>query len=136
MFHLSIVTPEKIFCECEISSLTVPGSDGYLGILTGHAPLITALIPGKIEYLDNEGNEHIVAVAAGFLEVSGNKVTLLADAAEDFSELNIDRAKEAYNKAWNQIKAAAEGDPSINLKVTRDALERSRNRIRIYEDTH
>ena len=78
-FKLSIVTPEKIFYEAEVESLSVPGSEGYLGILAHHAPLITAIKPGKIEFRDTEDQIHQLAVSGGFLEVSGNIATILAD---------------------------------------------------------
>jgi len=136
MFQLSIVTPEKVFYEADVSSLIVPGSEGYLGVLTGHAPLITALIPGKIEFKDAQDQTHTVAVTSGFLEVSSNVATLLADAAEDFSEINIERAREAYNRAWEQLKAAGKVEGAVDLKSARAALERAANRIRIYENTH
>lgn len=136
MFKLSIVTPEKVFYEADVRSLVVPGTDGYLGILTSHAPLITALKPGKIEFIDDDGKQHIMAVTSGFLEVSHNMATLLADAAEDESEINIDRAKAAYEKAWEQLKAAGRGEIDVDMNEARAALERASNRIKIYEQTH
>ena len=77
VFHLSIVTPEKVFYEGDIKSLVIPGSEGYLGVLPNHAPLITALKPGKIEFRDREDEQHVLAVSGGFLEVSRNQVNLL-----------------------------------------------------------
>ena len=74
MYSISIVTPEKIFYEGEVSSLVVPGIEGYLGVLTDHAPLITAIIPGKATFTDASNNEITLAVSFGFFEVSIFKI--------------------------------------------------------------
>jgi F-type H+-transporting ATPase subunit epsilon len=95
MFRLSIVTPEKVFFEADIRSLIVPGTEGYLGVLSNHAPLITALQPGKIEFRDIDDQQHFLAVTSGFLEVSGNVATLLADAVEETEEIDLKRAEAA-----------------------------------------
>ncbi len=133
MFRLSIVTPEKVFCETDIVSLVVPGTQGYLGVLSNHAPLITALQPGRIEFRDTEDKISFLAVTAGFLEVSGNVATLLADAAEETGEIDLKRAKAARDRAWEMLKAAGAGNPDIDIPRAREALERARNRIRVYE---
>jgi F-type H+-transporting ATPase subunit epsilon len=136
MFRLSIVTPEKVVLEDDVVSLTVPGTEGYLGILSGHAPLITALQPGKIEFRDAQNRPRTLAVTAGFLEVSGDIATLLADAVEGLEEINIERAQAAREHAWEQLKAAAAGDKSVDTKQVREALARAMNRIRLYEASH
>jgi len=135
MFRLSIVTPEKVYYEADIKSLVVPGTEGYLGILSNHAPLITALRPGKIEFHDADDKTNYLAVTAGFLEVSGNVATLLADAVEETEEIDIERAKEARARAWEMLKAAGTGDKSIDVPRARASLERAQNRIRIYKAT-
>jgi len=136
MFRLSIVTPEKVFFEADIKSLIVPGTEGYLGVLSNHAPLITALHPGKIEFRDADDKTHFLAVTSGFLEVSANVATLLADAVEETEEIDLERAKTARDRAWEMLKAAAAGDHSIDVPRARAALERAQNRIKIYRDTH
>jgi len=132
MFRLSIVTPEKTFFDSEVASLIVPGSEGYLGVLSNHAPLITALKPGKIEYKDADNNSRFVAVSGGFLEVSGNVATLLADAAEDTKEIDLERARAAKARAWELLKEAGKGEGWVDVKRARLAMERASNRIRIY----
>ena len=136
MFTLSIVTPEKVFLEEEIKSLVVPGTEGYLGILSNHAPLITALQPGKIEYRDAADKVQILAVTRGFLEVSNNVATLLADAVERADDIDIERARATYDREKKRLISAGEGETDIDLPSVRAALERAKNRIRIYEDTH
>ena len=132
MFHLSIVTPEKVYCEAEINSLVVPGTEGYLGILSHHAPLISSLKPGKIEYKDSENKEIVLAVSGGFIEVSDNKVTILADAVETTDEIDIKRAQAARDRAKDRIgKKSSEADTDINIDRARVALLRALNRLRV-----
>ncbi|MBU0983017.1 MAG: ATP synthase F1 subunit epsilon [candidate division Zixibacteria bacterium] len=133
MFRLSIVTPEKIFFEADVKSLVVPGTEGYLGVLSNHAPLITALNPGKIEFRDAEDQVRLLAVSGGFLEVSGNVATLLADAAEETDSIDIDRARAARKKAWQDLKDARSGEELVEARA---ALDRATNRIKLYEETH
>lgn len=136
MFDLSIVTPEKVFYEAKIKSLVVPGSEGYLGILANHAPLITALMPGKIEFSDAEGKVVILAVSGGFLEVSGNRATLLADAVESADEIDMERAQETLDREKRRLVSAGEGETDIDLPSVRAAIDRASNRIKVYKDTH
>jgi F-type H+-transporting ATPase subunit epsilon len=132
MFRLSIVTPEKVCYDADIKSLVAPGSDGYLGILSQHAPLITTLKPGKIEFRDAQDVLHIMAVTNGFLEVSSNRATILADAVEDGSAIDIERARAAYDRNRNRLISAGKGETSIDLPSVQAALDRAANRIRIY----
>ena len=136
MFKLSIVTPEKTVYDADIRSLTAPGSGGYLGILSHHAPIITALKPGKIEFRDAHDKLHIMAVTVGFLEVSNNKATILADAIEEADQIDIERAREAYRREKTRIVSAGGGETEIDLPSCRAAMERAANRIKVYEETH
>ena len=135
MFHLSIVTPEKIFYEAEVKSLTIPGSEGYLGVLTNHAPLITALKPGKIEFRDAEDKVRTLAVSSGFPEVSRNRANLLVQAVEFADEIDAERAEKAYEEAKEALKAAQGGDTSVDIVAEQAALDRAANRLRIYRET-
>ncbi|UCD65002.1 MAG: F0F1 ATP synthase subunit epsilon [Candidatus Zixiibacteriota bacterium] len=130
-FHLSIVTPEKVFYEADVKSLVVPGSEGYLGVLPNHAPLITALKPGKIEFRDRDDKPHALAVSSGFLEVSRNNANLLVEAAEFAEDIDLERAREAYRRAREMLASAAAGEPDIDVAAEQEALERAANRIKI-----
>ena len=134
MFHLSIVTPEKVFYEAEIKTLLVPGSEGYMGVLTDHAPIITALKPGKIEFTDTEDKQFTLAVSSGFLEVSRNKANLLVEAAEFADDIDFERAEVARKKAKEALKAS-EGKLEVELKALQAALDRAANRLKIYRET-
>ncbi len=135
MFHLSIVTPEKVFYEAEIKTLLVPGSEGYMGVLTDHAPIITALNPGKIEFTDNEDKQFTLAVSSGFFEISRNKANLLVEAAEFADDIDLKRAEAARKKAEEALKAT-EGKLEVELKALQAALDRAANRIKIHRETH
>jgi F-type H+-transporting ATPase subunit epsilon len=134
MFRLSIVTPEKTFYEAEITSLVVPGTEGYLGVLSHHAPLITALKPGRIEFRDAEEKVHITAVSGGFLEVSNNVATLLADAVEWAAEIDVERAQAAYDREKARLISAGKGETDIDLPSVRAAMERAANRLKIAKE--
>jgi F-type H+-transporting ATPase subunit epsilon len=81
-FHLTIVTPEKIFFDGEVVSLTAPGGAGYLGVLAHHAPLLTTLVPGRLTFRSDEAGERQVDIGPGFLDVSQNRATLLTESVK------------------------------------------------------
>lgn len=135
MFQLSIVTPEKVIFEGEVVSLLVPGMEGYLGILSNHAPLITALQPGRIEFQDGQDKIQVFSVSGGFVEVSGNKATLLADTAEHCQEIDIDRAQTALERALKALQDKEKAD-EVSTPEAREAARRAANRVRIYKETH
>jgi F-type H+-transporting ATPase subunit epsilon len=130
LYHLTIVTPEKIFYEDEVSSIIAPGSEGYLGVLTDHAPLITALAPGKLILRDKKNKEKGFALAGGFLEVYKNKVTILADSAEFPEQIDLERAQSALERAKKRLKSAS---PGIDVNRASQAMLRALNRIKIYD---
>ena len=92
MLKLEIVTPEKKVFDADVDSVTVPTATGEAGILPNHAPLISALKPGILSY-SNKGTTEKLAVAGGFVEVSGNQVSVMTDIAESASEVNVETAK-------------------------------------------
>jgi F-type H+-transporting ATPase subunit epsilon len=86
--------------------VVIPGKRGYLGILPGHAPLITELAVGEITYRQG-GTQHHLAVAWGFAEVLPDKVTILAETAERAEEIDTARAQESLRRAEERLRAAA-----------------------------
>ena len=124
-FKLEIVTPEKKVVETAAEEVQIPGKNGYLGILPGHAPLITELSVGEIIYRENS-TEQRLAVAWGFAEVLPDKVTILAESAERPSEIDVARAEKAKQRAEQRLTC---GDPSIDVERALDALHRAESRI-------
>jgi len=97
-FQLEIVTPEKMVVRDVAEEMQIPGKNGYLGILPGHAPLITELAVGEITYRNANVTQHL-SVAWGFAEVLPDKVTILAETAERADEVDVNRAQAAKQRA-------------------------------------
>jgi len=128
-FQLEIVTPEKMVVKDVAEELQMPGKNGYLGILPGHAPLITELAVGEITYR-NGLDVHHLSVAWGFAEVLPDKVTILAETCEKPDEIDIARAKEAKQRAEERLKST---NPEVNFDRAEDALHRAETRIEVAE---
>ena len=124
-FQLEIVTPEKKVVDTPAEEVQIPGKNGYLGILAGHAPLITELSVGEIIYRENS-TEQRLAVAWGFAEVLPNKVTILAETAERPSEIDVERARKAKERAEQRLTS---GDTSVDVDRALDALHRAQARL-------
>jgi F-type H+-transporting ATPase subunit epsilon len=123
-FQLEIVTPEKMVVRDTAEEAQIPGRNGYLGVLPGHAPLITELGAGEITYR-SKGQTVRFAVAWGFAEVLPDRVTVLAETAERAEEINVPRAKEALSQAEESLKSAqSEEDVSHDLGKIRAAQAR------------
>ena len=123
MFMLSVVSPERVLYEQEVQGIVVPGSEGYLGVLSNHAPLISSLAPGKITITESDEKQRIAAVSGGFIEVSGNVATLLA-------ETDLDRARTAYQRAKERLGLKKS---AIDMQRAQAALRRAENRLKIAE---
>ncbi len=129
-FTFRLVTPQRLLLEAPVTALQAPGSEGYLGVLAHHAPLITSLRPGRLEVRDEEGKRSFYAVSGGFLEVSGNRATVLADAAEVAGAIDVERAKSALQRAQQRLQNdGAGGDEPIDRERAMRALERAKNRL-------
>jgi F-type H+-transporting ATPase subunit epsilon len=124
-FQLEIVTPEKKVVDTKAEEVQIPGKNGYLGILPGHAPLITELAVGEIKIREGAGEQKL-AVAWGFAEVLPDKVTILAESAERPSEINVDRARKAKERAEQRLTS---GDTSVDVDRALDALHRAETRL-------
>ena len=103
---LDIVTPERKVLTAAASEVVVPGSEGYFGVLPGHAPFLTRLGVGEIAYKDETGT-HYLAVAEGVVEVLPHRVTILAQMCESAREIDVERAREAKRRAEDAMKQAA-----------------------------
>jgi len=118
-FQLEIVTPEKKVVDTSATEAQIPGKNGYLGILPGHAPLIT--------YRDNS-TEQRLAVAWGFAEVLPNKVTILAETAERPSEIDVERARKSKQRAEERLTS---GDINVDVDRALNALQKAETRLEV-----
>lgn len=129
--ELIIVTPERQLLRESVAEVSLPGADGCLGILPGHAPLITELGIGEMTYQTKGGGESgPLAIMSVFAEVLGDRVTVLAETAERPEEIDVSRAEQAKKRAEERIAAAA-NDPNVDWGRAAIALQRSLIRIQV-----
>ena len=129
---LEIVSPDKVVYTEEIATLIVRSTGGELGILPHHAPLVTGLVPHAMRVKLGDGDEQLIAVAGGFMEVTPEKITVLASAAEQPIDIDINRAKQAYARAMERIAKFHQGPPAsddIDFKRAELALHRAMARL-------
>lgn len=125
---VEIVTGERVvLTEDDVDMVVAPGAAGTLGILPKHAPLITILDAGELR-LKKDGREESIVVFGGFMEVTGDKVIVLADTAERAEEIDVARAEEARRRAEHSI---AHRQEAADLESAAVALRRANLRLRI-----
>jgi F-type H+-transporting ATPase subunit epsilon len=127
--QLIVVTPERQLLRESVVEVDIPGLDGQLGILPGHAPLITELGIGELSYKTSASSQPVVlAVIQGFAEVLPDRVTVLAETAERAEEINLARAEEAKARAEKRL---ASNDTNIDWDRAVISLERALIRIQV-----
>ena len=130
---LEVVSPDEKVYEADISMLIVRSTGGELGILPKHAPLITGLIPHAMRVKLPGGEEQLIAVAGGFMEVQRDKITVLATAAELPINIDVLRARRAYKRAKERLERCHK-NPSesedIDVARVKAALNRAMARLR------
>ena len=125
--RLEIVTAERVLFEGDVEVVVAPGGEGQLGVLAHHAAVMTTLQPGELRYRVG-GEEHHYVVHGGFMDIKGDQVVVLADAAEHVDEIDEARAKEAIQRAQERIAAA--GD-DVDLERALASLRRGQIRLQI-----
>jgi F-type H+-transporting ATPase subunit epsilon len=129
--ELIIVTPERQMLRETVAEVTLPGADGQLGVLPGHAPLITELGIGELIFRKKDGGQSDpIAIISGFAEVLGERVTVLAETAERPDEIDVARAEKSKKRAEERLAAAA-NDPNVDWGRAAIALQRSLIRIQV-----
>ncbi len=129
--QLQVVSPEKLVCDKEIAMLIVRSVGGELGILPKHAPLVTGLMPHAMR-IKSDGQESLMAVAGGFMEVTPELITVLTPAAEEPEQIDVNRAQAAYARAKQRVeafKAAPAQHPDIDIERAEAALARAKARL-------
>jgi F-type H+-transporting ATPase subunit epsilon len=124
-FKVEIITPDRIFFTGEADMVEFNTADGEIGVYRNHIPLTTVLQPGVI-IIHNGDEQKVAALHAGFAEILGDKVTLLAEVAEWPDEIDVNRANAAKQRAEERIKAKTE---SLDLKRAEFALHKALVRI-------
>jgi F-type H+-transporting ATPase subunit epsilon len=125
--RLEIITAERQVYSDDVDVVVAPGIEGELGILPRHAPLMTALQPGELLIRKN-GEESYLVVTGGFMEVLGNRVTILADAAERSDEIDEQRAQQAMEQARERLEKR---EADIELEQALGSLRRAQVRLNV-----
>ena len=128
MLKLEIVTPEKIVISETVDAVTVPTMSGEVGILQNHAPLISNLKGGILSYTKSGAVERL-AIAGGFLEVSRNNVSVLADTAERADEIDVEAARAERDSVERELGAWKGSEEEFETEKNR--LERAQARIQL-----
>jgi F-type H+-transporting ATPase subunit epsilon len=125
---LEIVTPDRMLVTEQVDEVELPGSEGYMGVLPGHTPLLTTLAVGEMWYRIGT-TTHYLAVAFGFAEVLPERVTVLAQIAEKAEDIDVARAEAALKRAEERVGGGRQAD--IDFERARVALMRALTRIQV-----
>lgn len=126
-FNLSIVAPDRSVVEDQAASVIAPGVQGYFGVMAGHVPMVAALRAGIVEYVDGQNQRNHVAVGGGFAEISGDRLTILADSAALANEIDVKDEEERLEKARRALRG--EESEMTSAEATQE-IERAMARIR------
>lgn len=127
---VNIVTPDGPVYDSEVNMIIANTATGEIGVLPGHIPMVAPLQVGAIR-LKKDGQTDIVAVSGGFLEIRSDQVSILAQAAEVSSTIDVNRAKEAVKRAEERLSLSKKDDVDFNRAEL--SLKRAMNRINVYE---
>ncbi len=125
-FQLKVATPECLFVDEQVTEAELPGKEGYLGVLPGHAPLLSALGAGVLSYSGGGKGKQVLVVDGGFVEVFDNNVRVLADNAEYARDIDVDGARRELEEANEALKKAHEAADS---EAALRAIQRAQARI-------
>jgi len=125
---VEIVTPERVIFRGEATSFRAPGVQGSFEVLANHAPMLAAASVGAIYVTTLDGKKISFATSGGFVEVTENRVIMIAETAEPVNEIDLERAQNAEEKIKLQLESA---DSTEDKELLREDLERARNRLRL-----
>lgn len=134
-FRLDVVTPTRQVVGEQVTEVVAPGSEGYFGVLPEHIPFITTLKAGALSYWKGK-EEHHLAVARGYAEVRGDRVSILVDAAEAAEEIDVARAERARERAERRLAAWASGSDTVDFARAQTALQRALARLEAVGKSH
>jgi F-type H+-transporting ATPase subunit epsilon len=130
---LEIVTPERLAYSDTVDAVVLPGSEGELGVLPHHAPLVSTLGVGELR-IRKGGTEESMAIFGGFLQVRPDKVVVMAELADLASEIDLEAAREARKAAEKALETGFH--EGADLSIARAALQQALLRIRVAERRH
>jgi F-type H+-transporting ATPase subunit epsilon len=130
---LEIVTPERLAYSDTVDAVVLPGSEGELGVLPHHAPLVSMLGVGELR-IRKDGAEESFAIVGGFLQVRPDKVVVMAETADLASEIDLEKAQEARREAERALETGYH--EGADLAAARAALQQALLRIRVAERRH
>ncbi len=130
LFKLEIITPQRVVFSGPVRQVQAPGIGGRFGILYNHTPFLTTLRIGAIE-VDTENGKKWFAASGGFAEVMENKMSILVETAEEASEIDVQRAQAARERAWKRLHEERTAD--IDHARAQAALARAINRLTVAE---
>jgi len=125
-FRLEVATPERLLVNEIVTEATIPGEQGYLGILPGHAPLLGELGTGELSYTPQNGQKRSMTVSGGWLEVTGSHVRVLANSAEHPNEIDLARAEQALKRANERVLNPM---PGVDIARALNAAKRAKARV-------
>jgi F-type H+-transporting ATPase subunit epsilon len=128
--RLEVITPERVVYTDDVDMVIAPATDGYVGILPHHAPLLTTLGPGEFR-VKKGGVEEVLAVFGGFMDVRGDRVVVLTEDAEHAEEIDAKQAQEARDRAQAALQAGPMS--AADEARARASLQRALVRIRVSE---
>lgn len=126
-FDLEIITPFQIIYQQKVKHIRLPGTEGYFGVMANHAPFVTSLRIGELK-VDLENDTKFFATSGGIIEVLPHKTTVLVQTAEDATQIDIERAIYAKERARRRL---AEKVPGTDIERAKDAWYRADNRLKI-----
>jgi len=132
-FKLEIVTPEGLLYTAEVDTVIIPTSQGEIGILAHHMPLVSMISPGEIK-IKKDSEINYMAITGGFVQITSTKVTILADAAERAEEIDMERALRARERAQKFLEEKRLN--KMSHAETMAALQRALTRIKVARRRH
>lgn len=129
--RIEIVTPQQTVVSDDAQFVVAPGSLGEFGVYASHTPFLTTLKTGTLRYQDGNGKEKLIFVSGGFSEALPDKVTVLAESAEEKNAIDVERARSAMDRAQKRLSSE---DTDIDFERAKAALERAMHRLKLAEN--
>lgn len=129
-FKARLLTPTGSLFEGDAAGVQVPGKNGLFEMLVNHAPIMSALEIGRVKIRKEDNSEEFYAIGGGFLELSNNNLTVLAESAERVSEIDVERAQKARDNAIEQMKKK-----TADREEAEKALARAENRLKLARES-